>query len=413
LPPQAVRIGGKRQRRNLDDPLVLKQGMVNSQYWGAIMRIKQILWVLAALVFAGVLSGQAQTGAIIGTEYGASAPGRADTSVTLVPNPLKQAEMQGQQRPEDRNAGLPLQKVLRDIKKSSEQDVIKEVMDRGVDFEMSEKIEQKLRKANASDDVIEAVRQAGPKEREQMAKMILTTGETGFQSIPKQQAQAFDAIKVEVDPDKEIALVDGFAKKYPDSPALSYVYAFGANAYQQKSDVEKVVEYCGKSLESKPDNLMTLLFLIGMLPSTQHLNAHPTDREKILKEAESEANRALQLIPKLAKQSSETDAHYKKRQADLASEVHGAFGMIHLDLAIQDLQGPDKAELATAEQEFNTAVTTASHPDPSNYYRLGEAYRLDGKKDNAIQAFTKAGELGQGTSIKAYADQEIAELKKK
>jgi tetratricopeptide (TPR) repeat protein len=305
-----------------------------------------------------------------------------------------------------------LQKVLKEIKKSPAEIVIKDVMDLGVDFEMNASIEKKLRKANASDQLVDAVRQAGPKEREQMAKLIIGAGEAGFQSIPKEQAQAFDAIKVEVDADKEIALVDDFIKKYPDSPVLSYAYGFGANAYQQKTDVEKVVEYSGKGLKLKPDNIMCLIFSIAMLPMPQYLNAHPADREKILQEAESDANRALQLIPKIPKQPNETDAHYQKRLADLASEVHGPLGMIHLNQATQALQGPDKAELAKAEQEFTAAVTTASHPDPRDYYRLGEAYKLDGKWDNALQAFTKASELGQGTMVKTYADEEIAQIKK-
>ena len=68
--------------------------------------------------------------------------------------------------------------------------------------------------------------------------------------------------------------------------------------------------------------------------------------------------------------------------------------------------------MAKAEQELSTAVTNSGHPDPRDYYRLGEAYAMDGKLDDAIQAFTKAGELGQGTLIKTYADQRIAELKK-
>ncbi len=374
------------------------------------MRIKQILWVSAAIVFAGVLYAPAQTPVIVPSNT------RPTTTPGFVPNEMQQVVMQGRAQERLADLGpvpLSLQKVLKEIKKSPADKVIKDVMDLGVDFEMNASIEKKLRKANASDQVVDAVRQAGPKVREQMAKLIIGTGEAGFQSIPKEQAQGFDAIKVEVDPDKSIALVDDFAKKYPDSPVLSYVYAFGANAYQQKADVEKVVEYSGKGLKLKPDNLMCLVFSVAMLPMPQYLNAHAADREKILAEAESEANRALQLIPQVQKQPNETDAHYKRRQGDLASEIHGPLGMIHLDLATQALQGPDKAELAKAEQEFTAAVTTASHPDPRDYYRLGEAYRLDGKLDNAIQAFTKAGELGQGTSIKAYADQEIAEMKKK
>ncbi len=375
---------------------------------GAIMRIKQSIWVLTALLVAGVPCARAQTGAIIGTTEG-----QHETAPTFVPNMLKQAEIQGQLRPEDRNNGLSLQTVLKDIKKSSEDDVIKEVMNKGVDFEMNAGIERKLHKANATGPEIEAVRQAGPKVRERMAKLILPAGEGGFKAIPKEEARAFDVIKVESDPDREIALVDDFAKKYPDSTVLSYVYSLGASVYLDKSDIEKVVEYSEKSLKLKPDNLTSLILHLGILPMTQYVNAHQADREKILDEAVSEANQALQLIPKIPRKTGETDAYFQRRQNELASEAHGALGMVHLNMAAQALQGPDKDELAKAEQEFTAAVTLSGNPDPRNYFRLGDAYKMDGKWAEAIQAFTKAGELGQGTVIKAYADEEIAALKKK
>ncbi|MGC9994612.1 MAG: tetratricopeptide repeat protein [Terriglobia bacterium] len=48
-------------------------------------------------------------------------------------------------------------------------------------------------------------------------------------------------------------------------------------------------------------------------------------------------------------------------------------------------------QLAKAEQEINTAVTTSANPDPRDYYRLGEAYALNGKWDDAIQAFRPVG----------------------
>jgi hypothetical protein len=37
---------------------------------------------------------------------------------------------------------------------------------------------------------------------------------------------------------------------------------------------------------------------------------------------------------------------------------------------------------------------------------------MEGKVDQAIDAFTKAGQMGQGTAIKQYADQQIQALKK-
>jgi len=86
--------------------------------------------------------------------------------------------------------------------------------------------------------------------------------------------------------------------------------------------------------------------------------------------------------------------------------------MFHLEMANQSLSGMDKTELGKAEEEFNAAVSKTAHPDPRDYYRLGETYKLDGKIDDAIQAFARAGELGQGTLIKTYADQQVAELQK-
>jgi tetratricopeptide (TPR) repeat protein len=309
-------------------------------------------------------------------------------------------------------AGMTEKEVTKEIKSSPAETVIKDVKERGVDFDMTPDIEKKLRKAKATDEVVEAVRRAGPKVRAQTAKMSMGQGQAGTLDIPKEQAQAFDAIKGELDPDKAIALVADFAGKYPDSPLLTYVYSYGANGYQQKGDVDKAVEYLEKGLRLKPDNLMCLIMSLGMLPQPQYLNNHPADRDKILQEAMSEANRALQLIAQLPKQPNEADADYQKRLAQVASPVHGSLGMVHLDLGSEALGGPDKDELAKAEQEFKTAVAT-DRPDPTDYYRMGEAYKMEGKLDDAIGAFTKASEIGQGTMIKAYADRQVEELKKR
>jgi tetratricopeptide (TPR) repeat protein len=390
------------------------------------MRFKRILWVLAAFGFCSVLFAQA-----------GQAPGGPTQSqdpaqpVTHCPelrsdytngDPVTQTQVQMQAQAllhrqlEDYTQGLVLMTekgVTKEIKSAPAETVIKDVNEGGVDFDMTPGIEKKLRRANATDEVIEAVRQAGPKVRAQMAKMILGPGPAGVLDIPKEQARGFSAIMSALDPVRTIALVGDFAKKYPNSPLLSYVYSVEANAYQQKGDLEKVVECASKSLALKPDNLASLISRLGILPLPQYLRSHVADRGKILQEAESDASRALQLISQIPKQSNEGEAEYRKRLAGFASEVHGPLGMVHLELASGGLAGLDKAELVKAEQELKTAVTTSSHPDPRDYYRMGEAYVLDGKWDDAMQAFKKAGGLGQGTLIKTYADEEIAQVKKR
>ena len=87
--------------------------------------------------------------------------------------------------------------------------------------------------------------------------------------------------------------------------------------------------------------------------------------------------------------------------------------MIHLQRSTMGLAGPDKDELAKAEEEYQQAVTLGERPNPADYYRLGEARASLGKVDEAIQAFTKAGELGGDSVIKTFSDQRIAELSKR
>ncbi len=227
------------------------------------------------------------------------------------------------------------------------------------------------------------------------------------------QAHRFDALMGESDPDKAIRLVHDFAGKYPKSSLLSFAYFFAASAYQKKGDIEQTAEYAGKSLKLEPDNLMSLILSVEELPQPQYIKKHPSDRANILRQAQNEAGRALQLIPQILKESQESDADYRKRLAAVASEVHGALGTVHMELASSGPGGLDKAELAKAEQEFQIAVSTTRRPDPRDYYRLGEAYGVEGKLDDAIQAFTKAGKLGQDTAIKAYASDQIAQLKKR
>ena len=227
------------------------------------------------------------------------------------------------------------------------------------------------------------------------------------------QAHRFDAIMGESDPDKAIRLVDDFVRRYPNSSLLGYAYFFAASAYQQKGDIEHIAGYTGKSLKLDPDNLMSLILSVEVLPQPQYIKKHPSERANILRQAQNEAGRALELIPQVLKLSQESDGDYQKRLAAVASEVHGALGTVHMEFASSGPGGLDKAELAKAEQEFQIAVSTTRNPDPRDYYRLGEAYGVEGKFDDAIQAFARAGKLGQDTAIKAYASEQIAQLKKR
>jgi tetratricopeptide (TPR) repeat protein len=299
--------------------------------------------------------------------------------------------------------------VISELKKMGPDQLQKDISKRGVAFEMDADIEKSLRKAKATDDVIKTVTAAGPKERANAAKASAVAN--GEVVLPAAEEADFKALSTELDPDKAIALTDAFVKKYPNSEVLSYVYAFEANAYQGKGDAGKIVEFADKSLALKKDNLMSLLLAAYAIPTPQYLNSHRNDEPDQLNKADADCQEALKAVEALKKQPTETDQAYATRKGIYIANIHADLGMIHLDRAQLGLMGIDKDELAKAVQEYQLAVSATDHPDPSDYYRMGEACRMEGKTDDAIAAFSKASQLGSGP-VKQFADQQIAALKK-
>jgi len=231
------------------------------------------------------------------------------------------------------------------------------------------------------------------------------------------EASDYSALATELDPDRQLQLAEDFAKKHPNSAQLTYVYAIAANTERQKNDLQAAVDYAEKSVKLKADNVVTLMFLATMLPQPQVLHTG-ANKDKLLDEGEKDANQALQILStapnaQLAKQPNETDDAFAKRKAVLTSDLHSALGMVHLQKALEGLQGPDKDELGKAEQEYQAAVNGTDQPDPQAYYRLGEALNMDGKIDDAIAAFSKCSELSVGTAMQPYADKQVQDLKAK
>ena len=298
------------------------------------------------------------------------------------------------------------EKELTDLLKSKQphQQSGEVVQQRGVDFELTPEIEKRLRKAKAEDQFIEVVKKAGPSARATQAAAA------GGVVASQEENREMQAIQNELDPDRTLQMVKDFETKHPNSALLTWAYFFGANAYQQKQDLEHTIEYGEKSLKLKSDNLLSLIVMCTMLPQPQLLKGSDIDKEQKLTQAENYAKQALELIEQLPKQPNETDEALRKRRAELSQEPHSALGMIHIQRSSMGLAGLDKDELAKAEEEYQQAVTLGERPNPSDYYRLGEVRGMLNKIDEAIQAFTKAGELGEGTVIKTFAEQQIAQL---
>jgi tetratricopeptide (TPR) repeat protein len=304
---------------------------------------------------------------------------------------------------------LTEKEIIQLIKKNKKQldKIAPEVQQRGVAFEMTPQIEDELRKAGADDAFVGNIKNYGPTAR--AAKLTGGGGAVNF-STPE-EGKDFRDINDELDPDRKIQLVKDFAQKYPNSGALTYAYFLAQTVYLQKNDFQQVVDYGQKALQLKSDNLNALMMMATILPQPQLLRNDP-DPEKKLNEAEADASKALGMIDQIQKQPSETDEGFQKRKGSYAENVHAALGLIHLSRAAQGLTGFDPGELAKAETEYKAAIAATNDPNPENYFRLGEVYVHEKKTDDAIQAYSKASELGQGTPLKEYADKNIEQLKK-
>jgi len=229
--------------------------------------------------------------------------------------------------------------------------------------------------------------------------------------ITPDEYKAFTGLQHELDPARQAKLVDDFVTKYPSSVLLSDVYFFGAYAWQQQNDLDKTVEYGEKSLQANPDNFRSLLLMAEMLPQPQEMKGGDADKEKKLAEAETDANKALHAIGDL-KPPNMPPEQLTQLKANLTAQVHASLGMVHLQKATMGLTGTDPEELAKAEQEYKAAVTGVDKPNAEDYFRLGEVYRMEGKVDEAIDAFTQASKLSQGSPLQGMADQQVDALRK-
>ncbi|HEV2419698.1 MAG TPA: hypothetical protein VGX94_18020 [Terriglobia bacterium] len=229
-------------------------------------------------------------------------------------------------------------------------------------------------------------------------------------AISPAETQAYEAIEKELDPDKQLQLVQSFEKQFPKSVLLSDVYFMAGGAAERKNDVPDALKYGEESLKLQPDNLRSLILVAGLLPLPQALQGTDDQKAQQLTAAEDDANRALQLLPNITRQANIPEDQFDRGKKAIEAQLHSALGMAHLEKAILTPGTPSPAELSQAEQEYKAAVASPQ-PEAQDYYRLGEVCTRESKWDDAISAFTQAAQLGQGTMIQKYADDMIQKVK--
>src|SRR5579871_364250 len=298
---------------------------------------------------------------------------------------------------------LTLDEVANLIKqnKKDTQPVLSALSERGVDFDLDEKTEKKLRKAGADEQLLPEIWKATPKGKANMASLLTTP--TGNEiKAPTAQALALQDIQEASDPAHCIQLSDDFAKKYPESPLLSYVYTSEAKAYQDQGQLDQATDAGRKSLKLDPNNTFSLIIVAIALAQPKQLKGSPQEVTGLLNEAENDANRALTLLDKLKPRPGETDEQFQQRKGALAADAHFALGSIATQR--DDYEG--------ALSQYQLAISSTNKPTVLYYYRLAEAYASIGQTPKAIEALQKASDLARGTPMQKYVDDFMAELQR-
>jgi tetratricopeptide (TPR) repeat protein len=197
---------------------------------------------------------------------------------------------------------------------------------------------------------------------------------------PREEAEykAFFNMHVE-DTDKRIEAGDAFVQKYPNGPFSEAVYSLLTTAEYQKQDFEKMDEYADKALALNPDDVTVLVFVGWVIP-------HSNDSSAKLDKAEQYEKHVLELLPTLAKPAEMTDKEFAVAKSEYESQAHSGMGLVYYQ----------RGDFVNAVGEMKKATSGASHPDPSDYFVMGNSLdRLDYYSD-AAEAFTMCAAIPGG-----------------
>jgi tetratricopeptide (TPR) repeat protein len=280
-------------------------------------------------------------------------------------------------------------------------DVLEKTLhDQGVDFDLNSDIEKKLRKAGANDEILQAIWAAGPTVRNFRGATLMSATGAALTSTYK-EAMGYKTLEQTSDPDTKIRMAMEFAQTFPKSELLSYVFTQAAAAFQRKGDFVNAAKTGQKSLELDANNTYSLLIVAAALSEPSLVRDAGDSGPKVLEEARTDAERALDLLPRLPIRPDEKPEQFEARKAGIESSAHAALGAVAMQ---QD-------KYSEAVDEFKKAIALSQPAKASLYFRLGEVYSTSGKKQDAIEAFSKAAELGKGTAIETYANRSIEELR--
>ncbi len=196
---------------------------------------------------------------------------------------------------------------------------------------------------------------------------------------------------------KDQAGVD-FLQKYPQSRYRIQVYGWQVRYYFSKGQIDKMEVAADKELELYPNDAQTLAIVGSALPRA--MNASTPDPQKRLAKAEQYSQKALDLMPTVAKPDNMTDEAFTKGKNMTTAMAYSGLGLVAFR----------RGKFADAIPNFEKAVQIDPQPDPVNFYLLGICNEKTSHFDEAVVDFTKCSDIPGG--LQATCKTNVDEAKK-
>jgi tetratricopeptide (TPR) repeat protein len=191
------------------------------------------------------------------------------------------------------------------------------------------------------------------------------------QAYTKQEYDDFNAAVNEKDATRRVALLDGFATKYPSSTLLPYVYRDYVVAYTELKNNPKVMDSADKflSLGDKVDSMQgleTARLQVAILRAQAFfaaLNARQLTTNEQFATSREAAQNGLKLLDALKKPENAPEDQFKKQIDAYKVMFHSVIGFA----------AQQQKDAKGAIEAFRAALAITPN-DGSIYYRIGLSY---------------------------------------
>lgn len=194
----------------------------------------------------------------------------------------------------------------------------------------------------------------------------------------KAEAEAVNAMLQAREPDAKIAAAENLVSKFKDTEFKSIAWLQAGQAAQLKGDSVNALIYGDRALQADAKNYQAMLLVSGVLATgTKEFDF---DKDEKLTRATKLANDAISAIGSAQKPNPQiADDKWNDIKKDMTAEAHGNLASVALVNKKYD----------NAISEYQTALSTASTPDPVLMVRLGAAQIDAGKYDEGTATMDK------------------------